>query len=513
MLSSPTILKALSFVVFAALGTSCANAPLEMTDWLELRTRHFVITSALGSEETIRLGEDLENFRAGIEFLLEDTLSPPPIRPRVYAFDGRTIVRPFDRGGDSGYSLPSLDGAMIVLRTGGGWRTDATDELRLEYTRFLLRNRDGLDLPLWYDEGFGLFASTLEVEDNSIDVGLPRPEYVVRLRDRLALSLPRLIQIQDLTKLGLRERETFDAESWAFVHYLAFQTGNPGRLQRRFARYFELVRQGVGYPQALEQAFGEGPDALERALAGYVRERSFDAMKLAIRVKPGQRKATPQPLPTTRALSRLGWLAIQLERPDRARPYFQRALSLDLGNASAISGLGAADRLDEQWKGAQAHNAHALALAPKDPLVQLEVGRYHAARAADESRPGSREKEIELARKHFRASLSEFSTNPEAYARLGSTYLLPDQDPQAAVPLLEKAQALLPSSLEIELLRARAEFSLGQTSSARYRATSVASRTLDSRVGREARRFLDEIGGSEAGRPSPLRQARTPAAP
>ena len=513
MLSSPTILKALSCVVFAALGTGCAKGPLATTDWLELRTRHFVITSALDLKETIQLGEDLENFRAGIEFLLADTLSPPPIRTRVYAFDGRTIVRPFDWRGESGYSLPSLDGATIVLRTGGGWRHDATDKLRFEYTRFLMRNREGLDLPLWYDEGFGLFASTLEVEDKSIDVGLPRPEFVVRLRDRLELSLPRLIQIQDLTTLGLRERETFDAESWAFVHYLAFQTGTPGRLQHRFARYFERIGQGVGYPEALEQAFGKGPDALERALSRYVRERSFDAIKVAIHVKPGHRKANPQPLPTTRALSRLGWLAIRLERPGRARPYFQRALSLDPGNASAVSGLAAADRLDGQWESAQAFNARALALAPRDPLVQLEVGRYHAARAANESRPGPRAEEIKLARKHYEASTAEFATNPEAYARLGSTYLLPGQDANKAIPLLDKAQALLPSSLEIELLRARAEFALGRASIARYLATSVASRTLDSAVGQKARRFLDEIGGSEARQPSPLRQPRTPAAP
>lgn len=479
----------------AVLTTSCAKPPIDVNDWLELHTRHFSITSALGSEETIQLAEDLENFRAGIEFLLGETLSAPPIRTRVYAFDGRTVVRPFDQGGASGYSLPSLDGTLIVLRTGGGWRRDATDTLRLEYTRFLLRNREGLNLPLWYDEGFGLFASTLKVKDDRIDVGLPRPDYIVRLRDRLELSLTRLIQLQDLTGLGIREREIFDAESWAFVHYLTFQTGRPGQAQHRFARYFDLIGQGASYPRALEQAFGQGTDSLERALAKYVRERSFEAMEVKMTGRDEIRIATPQRLPTTRALSRLGWLAIQLERPRQAREYFRSALSLDPRNASAVSGLGAAARIDEKWQNAAHHNARALDLSPKDPLVQLEIGRYHAARAAKETGSESQIGELERAREHFETSLSEFSTNPEAYARLGMTYLMQGQEPEKAVKLLQKAQLLLPSSLEIELLRARVELALGHSSNARYLATSVASRTLESRIGREAQNLLDEIGG------------------
>lgn len=504
---SPTLCKRLAPLV-AGLLVACATPLIGVENWLEVRTRHFEITSALDPDSTRQLATDLENFRAGIEFLLDGKLSPPPIRTRVYAFDGRTVVRPFDQRGASGYTLPSLDGALIVLRTGGGWRRDATDELRLAYTRFLLRNREGLDLPLWYDEGFGLFASTLKLGNGYFDVGLPRPDYVVLLRDRLHLSLERLIQLQDLTKLGARERQVFDAESWALVHYLTFETGHPNQARRRFARYFDLVERGMAYPRALKQAFGEGPGALERGLAHYVRERSFNAMEIKIHGEPDARPPTARRLRPTRALSRFGWLAIQLDRPKRARPYFQRALELDARNASANSGLGAVDRIEKNWSGAEAHYARALELAPKDPLVQLEVGRYYAARAQQAAEPEARAENARRAREHFETSLSTLSTNPEAYALIGSTYLLPGQDAKRAGAPLESAQALLPSSLEIELLRARAEFALGKLTSARYLATAVASRTHSRPLSRQARRFLDEIGGSAAGDPAPLRQPR-----
>jgi len=499
--------------LLAGVLLGCASPLTGTENWLEVRTRHFQVTSALDPDSTRQLATDLENFRASIEFLLDGKFLPPPIRTRVYAFDGRTIVRPFDVGGASAYALPSLDGALIVLRTGGGWRRDATDELRLEYTRFLLRNREGLDLPLWYDEGFGLFASTLELGNGYFDVGLPRPDYVLLLRDRLQLSLERLIQLQDLTKLGTREREVFDAESWAFVHYLTFQTGHPDQARRRFARYFDLVERGLAYPLALKQAFGEGPAALERGLARYVREKSFNAMEIKLHGEPDAIAPTPRPLQPTRALAQLGWLAIQLDRPRRARPFFERALELDAKNASALSGLGAIDRIEKNWSRAETHYARALELAPQDPLVQLEVGRYYVARAQDAAEPEARAEDATRAREHFETSLGTLSTNPEAYARIGSTYLLPGQDPKRAVAPLEKAQALLPSSLRIELLRARAEFALGKVTSARYLATSVASRTLSRPLGREARQLLDEIGGSAAGHPSALRQPRSPDRP
>ena len=490
----------------ASLLLGCATAPSQVENWWTLRTRHFEITSALDPDATRRLGADLELFRSGVEFLLGSQLESAPIRTRVFAFDGRSVTRPFALRGVPSYILPSADGLLLVLRTGGGWRRDASLETRLELARFFLRNREGLELPLWYDEGFGLFAGTLKVGDGSFEVGLPRLDFLTLLRKRLQLSIGHLIQIQDLVDLGMREREIFDAEAWALVHYLSFQTGNPSQARRRFDRYFSRVQRGSGYRTALEEAFGESPEALQKALSEYVRRRSFDAMQISAPSRLATAIDEPRPLPRARALPRLGWLAIQLERPGLARDHFQAALEIDPGSASALTGLAASARLEAKPGEARAAIQRALALYPDDALVQLEAGQVAATEALREPDPSRRKQLASQARDHYEASLRDLDTNPGAWARIGASYLIPGQNPERGVAPLERAQRLLPSSLEIELLRARVDAARGQASAARYLATSVASRTLSPTLGREARAFLEEIGGNLANAPAPTRQ-------
>ncbi len=122
----------------------CATESLHERSWVALRTAHYDIVSALSAKQTHSLARDLEVFRAGAEHALGIPLPPETLRTRVFAFDGRAIIRPFDMRGVSGYFLPSLAGDAIVLRTGEGWG-DATDALRARHVRQLLRAHDGVD--------------------------------------------------------------------------------------------------------------------------------------------------------------------------------------------------------------------------------------------------------------------------------------------------------------------------------------------------------------------------------
>ena len=469
----------------ALLLAACVSAPVHEQSWQEVRTRHFDISSSLGTNETQQLAEDLENFRSGVEYLVDAKLPAPALRTRVYAFDGRRVVRPFDRRGVSGYFLPSLDGGWIVLRTGGGWRHDATTELRFEFARYLFRNREGLDLPLWYDEGFGQFASTLEPVEGGIEVGLARPDFIHLLRDRLHLSVEGLIQLQDLTQQTAREREIFDAESWALVHYLTFESGSPAQARQRFRHYLDQVERGTSFRIALESSFGEGPAQIKKGVSRYVREKSFHSMVLRLPPR-ATRNPEPRTLEAPNARARLGWLAIELGRPETASRYFDMTLAEQPNNVSALAGRIAAARIDENWKAAESHYASALAIAPADPLVQLEGGHAALASAFRATSPSQARQRASLARERLQQSIQELATNPAAYTLLGRTYLVPGEDPSLGLSPITKARQLLPSSLEIELVRARLQLARGDATHAAYLAREIASRTTSKKLAAKA---------------------------
>ena len=224
---------------------ACATKPLHERDWVEARTPHFEIVSSLDKDATLELARDVELFRAAVQFVLGTPLRAPAVPTRIYAFDGRGLRRPFAVRGASSAFLPSLREAVIMLRTGGGWRFDATQELRHEYVHYLLRNHGGFGLPLWFDEGAAAFLSTVEVKDDHGELGRLREDHVRLLRGQPWVPLIRILRVEDLEGWGSRKRAIFYAESWALVHYLNFGLKGRGQGQAQLSRYFRLVAEGT----------------------------------------------------------------------------------------------------------------------------------------------------------------------------------------------------------------------------------------------------------------------------
>jgi tetratricopeptide (TPR) repeat protein len=465
-----------------------------------VRTPHFEILSSLDAEETLDLVRDAELFHTTAEFALGLTFPPPVVPTRIFAFDGRGFVRPFDVRGEPGYFLPSLRGATIVLRTGDGWRLDATVKLRHAYVHYLLRNHGGFERPLWFDEGSAEFLSTAAVSEGRIDLGRFRSEQVKLLRDQPWIPLIRILRSEDLEDWGPRRRAVFYAESWAFVHYLNFGRGRPGQGQAQLGRYFKSLEESVPHEQAVERAFGVGSSDLDRELQDFVRSDRFASV--AFRLQPAESSDASESRPLTRAevLSHLGWLSISLARADQAQRYFERAVADDPQNARAHAGLGEADALRGRWETAAPHLGRALGIAPDDPLNQIDAASYYYRRAAATEDDEARASFAALARRHCGESWTLADPLPEAYADYGSTFLLANQTTERAVEPLEQANRMLGSSEEIKLRLGQLYLQLGRPGSARRQAASVFSRTHSPAMRNAARDLLDRIDESIAGR-------------
>lgn len=483
--------------LLGVLVLSCATQSIHERNWLSLRTAHYEISSALSPKDTSALGRALEVFRAGAGHALGMQLPAEAIPTRVYAFDGRTIIRPFDLRGVSGYFLPGLGGDAIVLRTGDGWE-DATPELKSRHVQQLLRAHDSRRRPLWYEEGMGAFASTIESRGWQARVGLPRGDYVTLLRDWHRSSFRGLLATRNFDDFSGRDRKEFHAQAWAVVHYAKLGHAIRSGPRQPLVHYRRLLDDDVAPLQAAETAFGADPAELASQVIEYVeRDKmswlSIQSSKPALPPKPDLR-----PLSKTQALLTLGWLAVELRRSDIARGYFEMARSSDPGNAEAEAGLGTADRLDARWEEAGEHFRRALATAPGNAQIQLEAGNYYQQRAAATSPTAERADLAGQARDHYRRSLGAEGAHPAAHAMLGASYLLPGEDPALGVAPLEAAAGLLPGSLEVEFLQARLQAALGHVALARIEASNALSRSGSLRIQEDARQFLDSLDVSRA---------------
>jgi len=478
----------------AALG--CASTPLEDREWIEVRTPHFEITSSLSRAATLALARDAELFQRAVEFAIGTPLRAPAVPTRIFAFDDRGLTRPFAVRGEPGSFLPSLREAVVLLRTGDGWREDATARVRHELVHYLLRSHAVSPPPLWFDEGAAEFLSTVAIHDDAIEVGRFPATQVQVLRGESWAPLARVLAAQELESWGARRRPVFVAEAWAFLHYLNFGLeGAQGR--SGLATYLKRTAEGAGAEAAVAEGFGRSTEDLDAELQHYVRAERFRSVAL----RPSETDAVAAtPLAPAEAMTRLGFLQLELGHPERAERWLRKALARNPRLARARAGLGVAEGQQGRWeRGVEDLNV-AIAMAPGDALSQLDACALNLRRALEVRNLATRGQLADAARRHCALASQLDPERPEAFARYGATFLLPGQDPKGAEASLEHARRKLPASLEIQLLLARMRARVGETARAREMVAGVLARTHSPALRTEAEQVLGVLDGTLAGR-------------
>src|SRR5207253_2373027 len=121
------------------------------------------------------------------------------------------------------------------------------------YVHLILQSSFDRRLPLWFSRGLAGVLSNTVVTENQVLIGPPIPGHLETLREQARLPLAQLVAVtaespeyrQDL------RLQRFDAESWAFVHFLMF--GEQGVMRDRLNRFTQMLTSGA----APEGAFAE----------------------------------------------------------------------------------------------------------------------------------------------------------------------------------------------------------------------------------------------------------------
>lgn len=417
--------------------------------WVEVSSSHFSVVTDAGEKRGREVAMRFEQMRTafGVIFKKVNVNTAPleivafrsskELRNVAPLYEGKPItISGLFLGGGRSQKNNAEDRQYIALDLSA---EDSWGTVFHEYAHLLI-NSNFPPAPVWFDEGFAEYCSSLKMDKKEIDLGLVRPDLPLVLSENRWLKLVDLFSVGHDSKIYNRDdrRSVFYAQSWITVHYIMAKN-----LMREMAAYNRLVQdQHVPVADAVRQAFHMEPEQLEKAVSGYFNGGRISYFKTD--APPGTDNVTF----TTRILNDLELKTVMADLDFHSRDYehrgiaaFQQILSVQPDNAVANRSLGYVALDNNDWDKAGEYFRRAAAAATKDPqvhyLLALQMSRKGKAQGRLSGDNGAIEKELEAA----------IALNPgyaDAYELLGVTLAFSGDEPEKGIEPLKKAIALNP---------------------------------------------------------------------
>jgi tetratricopeptide (TPR) repeat protein len=281
------------FVVIGMLVAPATTAAAQGT-WIEIRSPNFTVVSNAGDGRSREIAWQFEQIRAAIVAgwpWARTTLDRPVLV--VAAKDESTmksLLQLHDEVGTITTSVgeTALDRHYIVVRS------DVRTDQRVDtnpfyggywvYSALTLKTGGEHELPLWYWTGLACILGNTMVRPEEMRFGLLIPWLLrdVRSESRLRLSELLTMDAKASYYTSTPTRERFDAQAWAFMHYLLYEAvvQQPDRVNR----LNRLVLDGRPSVEAVQEAFG-GLDELETAYLKHVNKPLMQYARATIETK------------------------------------------------------------------------------------------------------------------------------------------------------------------------------------------------------------------------------------
>ena len=444
-----------------AFRAEAVTLPDKSEPWITIQTAHFTLFSNATEESTAEIGKELERFHATLTRLAPHLQFNSPVPTYLYIFKHDASFQRYRKRTASGPA--NITGEFAAHRDGnfvGVNATPPTDPWEVvyhEYVHYFLFN-NFTNIPLWFNEGAAECLSTFRARDGKVEIGRPIGEHLRLLKTGRWISLTDLFAIDERSKdynEGDRQ-ETFYAESWALVHYLAW--GRP-EASIRGIEFLAQFPPRADLKEALAPLVGPDWSDLNTRLLEYVRRKKFTSTVSEIEgIKVGPIGAA-RPMSYAETLSRLGDYLThgQTDRVEDAQVHYQAAIQADPTYAAAYTGMGFVRDLQKRHRDAAGYYEKALAKTPDDALTLFLYAESLLDDSATRGSPTRRMGNVEMSPAVTRARdlyLKSIRLRPgvaEAYAGLGATYTLDEEHGVEGLEILQKARKMLPSRLDIVL--------------------------------------------------------------
>lgn len=441
-----TFLRTSPIAFLCLFAASLAHADQQ---WVEVTSPHFSVMTDGGEKRAREVSTRFEQMRMAFGVIF-NKLSVNTAPLEIVAFRNSKELKHYAPL----YQGKPIDVAGFFLGDGGHGRTtnnadrqyialDLSDEdnwgtVFHEYAHLLI-NSNVAATPLWFDEGFAEYCSSLKVNKKEIDLGLARNDSIYTLNQSGWLKLVDLFSINHESKIYNRDdrRSLLYAQSWITVHYFMSK-----RMMSQVSAYVHYVQdEHQPVPDAIRHAFGMEPEQLQKAIEGYFRSGSVTYFKA--QVPPGSDNLSFN----SRPLNDLELQTVLADLDFHARDYRQRGIDAfqqivarqpDNITANRDLGYGALEKND--WDKAENYFQRAAANDSKDPEVHylVALGLYRKSRST-----GHPPEDLALMKKELNTAVALDPNLGDAYGLLGLTLAFSGEK-ENAIASMKKAIQLNP---------------------------------------------------------------------
>lgn len=257
----------------AALFTAAAQ-PVS-AEWLEAKTKHFVVYGDMQEKDLREYVERMERYDAVLRKLVKANETVPvtiyvvPSMEEVRKLSGAPNVAAFYRGS---YTGPL---AVTPRSMGNGGDISAQQVMFHEYAHHILLSNTDQAYPGWASEGLAEFFMSAQLKpDGNVVLGAPNAGRSYAIGSMSRWTAKELLE-SDLRKLDRLEVEQKYSRGWLLVHYLLMS----GKRNGQFAQYIDLLDSGVPVSEAATKAFGD-LKKLDTELERYMRGSTFQGAEL-----------------------------------------------------------------------------------------------------------------------------------------------------------------------------------------------------------------------------------------
>jgi hypothetical protein len=326
----------LAVVLVAALASSAGAAET----WVEARSPNFTVVSNAGEGRARDIAWEFEQARV-VFARLWPWAKLGQGRPVVVlvAKDEGTLKRWAPhywevKGGIRPASLSArgADREYLLVRSDTG-TTDSTDvtpyfTVYRAYVSILLSVSLDRPLPVWLEVGMGEVFGNTSVRNSEVRVGRPVPWHVQQLNERTGESLKSILAAQRDSVLVRKEaeRQLFDAQCWALVHYLFF--GDAGAHAKPLGRFVQLWLAGRTQDQAWAETIGD-VTLVEAKVNAYPRLPALSFGRLLTDVSLERQRFPVRPLAPGESAALRAEVHVALNRAGEAQDAIEESRAAD----------------------------------------------------------------------------------------------------------------------------------------------------------------------------------------
>jgi len=421
--------------------------------WVEVTSPHFSVLTDAGEKRGRDVAVRFEQMRTAFGLLFQKVNVNTPVKLQIVAyrnskelrqvaplFEGKPITLSgfFLGAGTHGMPANGEDRQYIALDLS---QEDSWGTVFHEYAHLLL-NSNFPPAPVWFDEGFAEYCSSLKVTKKEIDIGLVRPDLPQTLLDNRWLKLEDLFGVKHNSKIYNRDdrRSVFYAQSWITVHYFM---SKGAAMMKPVAAYNNLVRNDrVPVRDAVRQAFGMEPENLEKLVSEYF--KSGRVVYFPVPAPPGIDDIQVSSRPVNDDEVKVIFADLDFhtrDYRDRGMAAFREILSKQPDNPVANRALGYAALQKNDLEKAGEYFRRAAVQSSKDPQVHYLLALLMSRQNLSSGKPPD---DVEAMKKELNAAISLDPGYAEAYNLLGLTLSYDPKQKDEAVNDLKKAIALDP---------------------------------------------------------------------